>query len=132
VGQVARSGQPDPGRKKGGKRQPRLEAPPGVWVGGVQKVCDAAGKLVRVKARALFGWRKDIGQEINPGHVARRHGTLGGQQARLARRTRHGSRGEGRQQLSLWLWLDLYNWTRGHGAQGGRMPAMALGLTERV
>ncbi len=48
----------------------------------------------------MFGRRKDLQQriralgldvEINTSHLERLHGTLRGQQARLARRTRSGS-----------------------------------------
>ena len=35
-------------------------------------------------------------------------------------------------QWALWLWRDLYNWTRVHGSLDGRTPAMALGLSDRV
>ena len=34
--------------------------------------------------------------------------------------------------LTLWLWRDLYNWTRRHGSLDGRSPAMMLGLSDRV
>jgi hypothetical protein len=127
--------------RRGRKRHPRLKAPEGLWVGVVQKVRDAAGKLLRVKTRALFGRRKairqrvqelGIGQEINTAHVERLNGTVRGQQARLQRRTRQGSRGESWLQWSLWLWRDLYNWVRVHGSLGGRTPAQAQGLSERV
>jgi hypothetical protein len=127
--------------RRGRKRHPRLKAPEGLWAGVVQKIRNAAGKLLRVKARALFGRRKairrrieelGIGQEINTAHVERLNGTLRGQQARLARRTRSGSRGEEWLQWSLWLWRDLYNWVRVHGSLDGHTPAQALGLSERV
>jgi hypothetical protein len=127
--------------RRGRKRHPRLKAPEGLWVGVVQKVRDAAGRLRRVQARALFGRRKTIrqrvqelgiGQEINTAHIERLNGTVRGQQARLQRRTRSGSQGEGWLQWSLWLWRDLYNWVRGHRSLGGETPAMALGLSERV
>jgi hypothetical protein len=127
--------------RRGRKRHPRLKAPPWLWVGVVQKVRDAAGKLLRVKTRALFGRRRrirqrieelGIGEEINTAHVERLNGTLRGQQARLARRTRNGSRGEEWLQWALWLWRDLYNWVRRHRSLGGDTPAMAQGLSERV
>lgn len=132
------------GRRRGGrgrKKHPRLKPPPGLWVGVVQKIRDATGNLLGVKTRALFGRRKDIrrriaqlgiGQEINTSHLERLNGTLRGQQTRLARRTRNGSRGEGWLQWALWLWRDLYNWTRPHSALDGRTPAMAQGLSACV
>lgn len=51
---------------------------------------------------------------------------------RLARRTRNGSRLEKMLQYSLWLWRDLYNWTRVHYSLLDLTPAMALGLTSEV
>jgi hypothetical protein len=126
---------------RGRKRHPRLKAPPGLWAGVVQKVRDAAGKLLRVKTKALFGRRRQIrqrvrelgiGQDINTAYVERLNGTARGQQARLARRTRQVSRGEGWLQWSLWLWRDLYNWVRGHGSLDGRTPAQAEGLADHA
>ena len=35
-------------------------------------------------------------------------------------------------QYALWLWRDLYNWTRVHGALAGGTPAMTLGLAQEV
>jgi len=32
----------------------------------------------------------------------------------------------------LWLWRDLYNWTRPHGSLAGHTPAMVLGLADAV
>jgi len=109
--------------------------------GVVEKVRDMSGNLLRVKTRTLFGRKRDIvrrigkleiGQQINTAHVERLNGTLRGQQARLARRTRSGSRLAEALQWSLWLWRDLYNWTRPHGSLDGRTPAMALGLSDEV
>ena len=50
--------------------------------------------------------------------------------ARLGRRTRNGSRRRRTLQWSLWLWRDLYNWTRAHASLLGRSPAMALNLAQ--
>ncbi len=52
--------------------------------------------------------------KINTSHMERLNGTIRGQQARLARRTRNGSHLEEMLQYSTWLWRDLYNWTRVH------------------
>src|SRR3990172_7378348 len=96
----------------------------------------AGGKLVRVRVRRLFGHLKElprrirqrhIGQDINPAHVERLNGTIRGQVARLARRTRHGSRRRRPLQWALWLWRGLYNWVRPPGSLDGRTPAMAPG-----
>jgi hypothetical protein len=128
-------------RGRGRKKHPRLKPPPGLWVGVVHKVRDATGKLLRLRRRALFGRRKDlqqrirelgIGAEINTSHLERLNGTLRGQQARLARRTRSGSRDASWLQWALWLWRDWYNWVRPHGSLRDRTPAVALALTERV
>ena len=127
--------------RRGRRRQPRLKPPPGLLAAVVQKVRDASGRLLRVRPRKLFGRLRDvrqriagllIGREVNTSHLERLNGTLRGQQARLRRRTRSGSRGQTWLQWSLWLWRDLYNWVRPHGSLGGRTPAMAQGLAERV
>lgn len=128
-------------RRRGRKRHPRLKPPPGLLAGVVEKIRDSRGNLVAVNTRALFGRLKDIhqrirhlgiGQKINTSHVERLNGTLRGQQARLARRTRNSSRLGSMLQWALWLWRDLYNWTRLHGSLDGRTPAIALGLTDEV
>ena len=126
---------------RGRRKHPRLKPPPGLWVGGVEKVRDAAGRVVKVRTRALFGRLKairqqvvelGIGRQVNTAHLERLNGTLRGQQTRLTRRTRRVSRGESWLQWSLGLWRDLYNWVRIHGSLGDRTPAMAQGLTEHV
>lgn len=132
------------GRRKNGRgrrKKPRLKAPPGLLVGVVRKLRDAAGRLLGVSTRGLFGSRKavrervaelGVGQEVNTSHVERLNGTLRGQQARLGRRTRSVSRREPALQWSLWLWRDLYNWARPHRSLQGRTPAMAQGLADHV
>jgi transposase InsO family protein len=127
---------------RGRKRHPRLKSPPGLGVGVVKKVRDARGHLVKVTRHALFGRRKDIeqrirqlgiGTQINTVHLERCNGTLRSQQSsRLGRRTRNGSRRTALLEGALWLWRDLYNWTRVHGALVGQSPAMALGLARQV
>jgi len=126
---------------RGRKRHPRLKPPPGLQVGVVKKLRDERGNLLRVSTKALFGSKKAIegrirklciGQKINTSHVERLNGTIRGQQARLARRTRNGSRLTKMLQYSLWLWRDMYNWTRVHYSLLDLTPAMALGLTNEV
>lgn len=126
---------------RGRKRHPVLKPPPGLWVGVVRKIRDATGNLIGVKRRALFGGLKrirqriaklGIGEEINTSHIERLNGTMRGQQTRLARRTRNRSRGDNWLQWALWLWRDMYNWTRRHCSLDGESPAMMLGLTDRV
>lgn len=127
---------------RGRRKRRRLKPPPGLLVGVVHKVRDATGNLLGVHTRALFGRLRDIrqrigdlgiGRQINTSHVERLNGTARGQQqARLGRRTRNGSRLTKALQWALWLWRDLYNWTRAHGSLDGRSPAMALGLAEEV
>jgi len=130
-------------RKRGHGRlkHPDLKPPPGLLAGVVEKVRDPWGNLLGVRTRALFGRRRDIvrrirhlhiGQRINTAYIERLNGTLRGQQARLTRRTRNGSRMAETLQWSLWLWRDLYNWTRSHGSLDGLTPAMALGLADTV
>lgn len=42
-------------RGRGRIKYPDLKPPPGLWVGVVEKVRTATGKLLRVRTRALFG-----------------------------------------------------------------------------
>jgi hypothetical protein len=129
------------GRIKRRRKQPGLKAPPGLLVGVVLKIRDATGNLLRVRTRTLFGRRKDIrrrirqlhiGRTINTAHIERVNGTIRGQVARLGRRTRNGSRRGRTLRWALWLWRDLYNWVRPHGALDGCSPAMALGLAQEL
>jgi hypothetical protein len=126
---------------RGRKCRPTLKPPPGLWVGVVKKLRDAKGNLVKVTRSALFDRLADIerriralriGRRVNTSRLERLNGTLRGQQARLARRTRNGSRLTRALQGSLWLWRDRYNWTCPHGSLDGLTPAMALGLTQTV
>ena len=126
---------------RGRKRHPDLQPRPGLLVGVVQKVRDAAGKLVRVQVKALFGGLRAIrakvaalglGAEVNTAHLERLNGTARVQQARLTRRTQSRSRDERWLTWSLQLWRDVYNWVRGHGSLGGRTPAQAQGLADHA
>lgn len=128
-------------RRHGRKRQPSLKLPPGLLVGIVQKVRDDSGRLVKVSRKAFAGTIRQIearirdlgiGTRINTSYIERLNGTLRGQQARLTRRTQHGSRRSDLLQKGLHLWRDLYNWVRPHGSLRGCTPAMALGLADRV
>jgi len=130
-------------RKKGRGRKckPTLKPPPNLLVGVVKKIRNSRGRLLEVTTYALFGRLKDIerrirrlkiGRKINTSHLERLNGTLRGQQTRLARRTRNGSRLGCALQWSLWLWRDLYNWTREHHSLNGQTPAMCLGLAQSI
>ena len=128
-------------RRRGRKRAPGLKPPPGLLAGVVQKARDSAGRVVKVRARALFGRlgavkrrvaELGLGTTINTAHIERLNGTLRGQQSRLVRRTRSVSREGTYLQWSLWLWRDLYNWVRVHGSLAGRTPAMAMGLSDHA
>lgn len=125
----------------GRRKHPALKPPPGLLVGVVHKLRDAKGRVRGVRTVARFGRRKDIrrrirelgiGQAINTSYVERLNGILRGHQARLARRTQAVSRGAGPLQWALWIFRDLYNWAWAHGSLGGRTPAMAMGLTDRI
>lgn len=125
----------------GRRKYPILKPPPELLVGVVQKWRDARGNLLKVTTRALFGRLKDIerrikklkiGHRINTSHLERLNGTMRGQQARLTRRTRNGSRKTTFLEWSLRLWRDIYNWTRVHGSLDGRTPALVLGLAEKI
>jgi len=131
-------------RRKNGRgrfKHPRLKPPSDLQVGVVKKLRDDRGNLLKVSSKALFGKKRQIekrirklgiGRKINTSHVERLNGTIRGQQARLIRRTRAGSHLEQMLQYSIWLWRDLYNWTRVHYSLLGETPAMALSLTEEV
>lgn len=128
-------------RRRGRKKAPGLKPPPGFLAGVVEKVRVTSGRVIKVRAKALFGRLKaikarvaelGIGTTVNTSYLERLNGTLRSQQARLVRRGRCVSRDGRRLQWSLWLWRDLYNWVRVHGLLEGRTPAMAIGLTERV
>jgi hypothetical protein len=131
-------------RRKNGRgriKYPRLKPPTDLHTGVVKKIRDTRGNLLKVSTKALFGKKKDIekriqklgiGQKINTSHMERLNGTIRGQQARLARRTRNGSHLEMMLQYSIWLWRDLYNWTRVHYSLLDETPAMALGLADEV
>ncbi len=122
---------------RGRRKHPDSKPPPGLLVGVVHKVRDACGNLLRVRTRRLFGRRRDIlkllqrlklGKQINTAHIERLNATLRTQQTRLARRTRNVSHAAEALQSGLWLWRDLYHWTRRHASLGDRTPAMAIGL----
>lgn len=128
-------------QKRGRKKKPVLKPPPGLQVGVVKKQRDPRGNLLRVRTKALFGRKCEmekrirklgIGEKINTSHLERFNGTLRSHQARLIRRTRYGSRRSDLLQQSLWLYRDVYNWTRGHESLWGDSPAMALGLSDAV
>jgi len=125
-------------RRKNGRgrlKYPRLKPPADMQVGVVKKLRDDRGYLLKVSSKALFGKKKQIekriqklgiGRKINTSHIERLNGTIRGQQARLIRRTRSGSHLEEMLQYSIWLWRDLYNWTRVHYSLLDETPAMAL------
>jgi hypothetical protein len=131
-------------RRKNGRgrfKYPRLKPPADLQTGVVKKIRDNRGNLLKVSSKALFGKKKEIvkriqelgiGQKINTSYVERLNGTIRGQQARLVRRTRSGSHLEEMLQYSIWLWRDLYNWTRVHYSLLYETPAMALCLTDAV
>jgi len=126
-------------RGRGRLKHPRLKPPAELQVGVVKKIRDSRGNLLKVSTKILFGRKKKIeeriqelgiGRKINTSHTERLNDTIRGQQARLARRTRNGSHLEIMLQYSVWLWRDLYNWTRVHYSLLDETPAMALGLSD--
>jgi len=137
-------GQIKHGRRKNARgrfKYPRLKPPVNLQVGVVKKLRDDRGHLLNVSSKALFGKKKEIekrirklgvGQKINTSHMERLNGTIRGQQARLIRRTRAGSHLQEMLQYSIWLWRDLYNWTRIHYSLPDETPAMALGLADEA
>jgi hypothetical protein len=131
-------------RRKNGRgrfKHPALKPPADLQVGVVKKLRDNRGRLLKISTKALFGRKKEIekfiqklgiGRKINTSHMERLNGTIRGQQARLIRRTRCVSHREQMLQYSIWLWRDLYNWTRVHYSLLDETPAMALGLSGDV
>jgi hypothetical protein len=131
-------------RRRGGRgkfKHQRLKPPRGLLAGVVDKVHDAAGNLLRVKTRVLFGRRKDIcrtikkhklGQGINTAHVERFNGTARGRLARLARRTRALSRRGTPLRAAVGLCRDVYNWVARHRSLENQTPAMAIGLAQET
>jgi hypothetical protein len=126
---------------RGRLKYPRLKPPPDLEVGVVKKFRDDRGNLLKVSSKALFGKKKEIeerirklgiGRKINTSHMERLNGTIRGQQARLIRRTRAASHLQEMLQYSIWLWRDLYNWTRVHYSLLDETPAMALGLADEA
>jgi hypothetical protein len=126
---------------RGRFKHPRLKPPADLQVGVVKKLRDYRGNLLKVSSKALFGKKKKIekriqelgiGRKINTSHMERLNGTIRGQQARLIRRTHAGSHREEMLQYSIWLWRDLYNWTRIHYSLLDETPAMALCLADEV
>ena len=127
-------------RRKNGRgrfKHPSLKPPADLQVGVVKKLRDSRGNLLKVSTKALFGRKRHIekyiqklgiGRKINTSHMERLNGTIRSQQARLIRRTRCLSHRQDMLQYSIWLWRDLYNWTRVHYSLQGKTPAMALGL----
>lgn len=119
----------------------RLKPPPGLKVGIVVKVRDAASNLVKVKQKALFGRLKEIrqtirklnlGQRINTAHIERHNGTTRGHVGRLARRTRDVTRKAPMLQNALSIWRDVFNWVIPNWALQGRTPAMEEGLAKEL
>jgi hypothetical protein len=128
-------------QRRGRKRHPTLQSPPGLLVGVVRKVRDAQGHLKKVSRKALFGTRRQIetrirelglGRVINTSHLERFNGTVRGRQSRLTRRTRQRSQRSDLLQAALWIFRDLYNWVKVHGSLAGRTPAMVLGISEHL
>jgi hypothetical protein len=131
-------------RRKNGRgrfKHPVLKPPVNLQVGIVKKLRDNRGNLLKVSTKALFGRKKNIekfiqklgiGRKINTSHMERLNGTIRSQQARLIRRTRCVSHRKEMLQYSIWLWRDLYNWTRVHYSLPGETPAMASGLAGDV
>jgi uncharacterized protein YlbG (UPF0298 family) len=130
-------------RKKGRgrKRKPTLKPLPNLLVNVVRKIRNSRGRLQEVTRYVLFGRLKDIERrirrlkivkQINVSHLERLDGTLRGQQTRLARRTRNGSRLSCALQWSLWLWRDLYHWVHVHGSLNRQTRAVCVGLAQGV
>ena len=126
--------------QRGRRPLPVLAPRADLKVAVVNKVRNAAGRVVKVTRFALYGKLKEIkriiknsGQRvINTSFIERLHATLRSQTARLFRRTRARTVLVEMPRNPLHLWRDVYNWVRVHRGLQGRTPAMAAGLTDHV
>jgi hypothetical protein len=131
--------------KVGRKPKPRLVAPKHLFYAQVVKVRNAAGRVVEVHRRVIFGGPRrfvtqlrlrQLGVTIQTAFMERWYGTLRGLVAPLRRRTRCLSWSRPRHRGRVWLVVSLYNFVIPHKSlrQGRRQrtPAMAIGLTEHV
>lgn len=131
--------------KVGRKPKPRLVAPQHLFYAQVVKVRNAAGRVVEVQRRVIFGGPRrfvkqlrlrQLGQTIQTAFMERWYGTLRGLVAPLRRRTRCLSWSRPRHHGRVWLVVSLYNFVMPHKSlrQGRtpRTPAMAIGLTDHV
>lgn len=128
-------------RGRGRFKYPDSKPAPGLMIGILHKNRDDAGRLVGIKPKRLCGRLKDIkrclkrnriGCQINTAHLERLNGTIRGQQARLARRTRNRTMKVDQLQNAVSLWRDIYHWTRPHISLRNRTPAMAMDLAARL
>ncbi len=131
--------------KVGRKPNTRLVAPKHLFYAQVVKVRNAAGRMVEVQRRVIFGGPRrfvqqmrlrQLCQTMQTAFMERWYGTLRGFVAPLRRRTRCLSWSRPRHQGRIWLVVSLYNFVMPHKSlrQGRtlRTPAMAIGLTDHV
>jgi IS1 family transposase len=131
--------------KVGRKPKPRLVAPQALVYAQVVQVRKAAGQVVEVSRRVVFGGPRRFstqlrlrqrGTTIQTAFMERWYGTLRGLVAPLRRRTRCLSWSHTRHQGKVWLVVSLYNFVMPHKSlrQGRtpRPPAMAIGLTDHI
>ena len=131
--------------KVGRKPTPRLVAPQTLLYAQVVKVRNAAGHVVEVSRRVVFGgprrfgkqWRlRQLSTTIQTAFMERWYGTLRGLVAPLRRRTRCLSWSYTRHRGKVWLVVSLSNFVMPQKSlrQGRtpRTPAMAIGLTDHI
>jgi hypothetical protein len=131
--------------KVGRKPKPRLVAPKHLFYAQVVTVRNAAGRVVEVKRRVVFGGPRrfvkqlrlrQVGQTIQTAFMERWYGTLRGLVAPRRRRTRCVSWSRPRHHGRVWLVVSLSNVVMPHKSlrQGRtpRTPAMAIGLSDHV
>lgn len=130
---------------RGRHPKPRLVAPPDLFYAQVVKVRSAAGRIVEVTTRVVFGGprrffhqlaRRRLGSRIQTAFQERWYATIRGLCAPLRRRTRCLSRSIQRHMGRVWLLVDLYNFLMPHRSlrqrSRRRTPAMAIGLADHV
>jgi transposase-like protein len=104
-------------------------------------------RLTEIERRVVMGTPEQVEREreassgegvINTAFIERIIGTFRQRLAPLARRTRGPARTTGRLEAGMWLVGAVYNFCSPHaslreeGPGGGRTPAMAAGITERI
>jgi hypothetical protein len=117
----------------GRRRRPRFIVSPALRLTQTVKHRDAHGHLLRVEVVAALG---PLAAAPGTVHVERLNGTLRDRLAALTRRTHAFAKRDATWDALVGLALWEHNWGRPHRAlchpDGGRSPAMAMGLSDHI